>query len=102
MPNNNINLTIENSSKSIQEQQSAITKIELPTAEQNNEPGALKEAVDEHGLPLLPTGDAVRDREIKELHKIIRQERSHGQWSKQGLNLISLICILLQSLLRGS
>jgi hypothetical protein len=58
-------------------------------------------AVDEHGLPLLPTGDAEKDREIKELHKIIRQERSHGQWAKQGLNLVSLVFLLLQSLLRG-
>ena len=56
---------------------------------------------DDHGLPLLPTGDAEKDKEIKELHVIIKQERSHGQWSKQGLNLISLVFLLLQSLLRG-
>lgn len=36
-----------------------------------------------------------------ELHKIIRQERSHGQWAKQGLNLVSLVLLLLQSLFRG-
>jgi uncharacterized membrane protein YfcA len=57
--------------------------------------------VDEHGLPILPTGDAQKDAEIKELQKIIYQERSHGQWGKQGLNLICLVLLLLQSLFRG-
>jgi hypothetical protein len=72
------------------------------TAEPNHEASDLKENLDEHGLPVLPTGDAQKDKEIKELLLIIKQERSHGQWSKQCLNLISLVCLLLQSLLRGS
>ena len=57
--------------------------------------------LDEHGLPKLPTGDAQKDKEIKDLQTLIKQERSHGQWSKQGLNLASLIMLLLQSLFRG-
>lgn len=86
---------------------SAITKAEqevsaITKQEASAEPKKEKENLDEHGLPILPTGDAEKDAEIKELHKIIQQERSHGQWSKQGLNLVSLTCLLLQSLFRGS
>jgi hypothetical protein len=64
--------------------------------------GSKKDVIlDEHGLPKLPTGDAQKDKEIKDLQTLIKQERSHGQWSKQGLNLASLIMLLLQSLFRG-
>lgn len=35
------------------------------------------------------------------LRKIIKQEESHGQWKKQGINLLCLACLLIQSLLRG-
>jgi hypothetical protein len=70
------------------QEQSAINRNEA-TAEPNKEKEVevvifadLKESLDEHGLPVLPTGDAQKDKEIKELHKIIKQERSHGQWGK--------------------
>lgn len=35
------------------------------------------------------------------MKKIIYQESGHGQWKKQGVNLLCLVCLLVQSLLRG-
>ena len=32
---------------------------------------------------------------------MLKQERGHGQWKKQGINLLCLICIIVMSLLRG-
>jgi len=34
-------------------------------------------------------------REIKKLEKLIRQERSHGQWFKQGLNFACLSLLII-------
>jgi hypothetical protein len=85
------------------QEQSAKTRMEASAAPKNELDAELKKvALDEYGLPVLPTGDAQKDKEITELLKIVEQEKSHGQWKKQGLNLVSLICLLLQSLLRGS
>ena len=35
------------------------------------------------------------------MRELVKQERSHGQWAKQGINLICLTFLLLQSLFRG-
>jgi uncharacterized membrane protein YfcA len=38
---------------------------------------------------------------VKYLQTLVKQERSHGQWKKQGLNLICLAILILRSLARN-
>ena len=56
---------------------------------------------DTDGLPKLPTGDEKKDAEITQLRKMVKQEASHGQWKKQAINFSCLLCLIIQSLLRG-
>jgi uncharacterized membrane protein YfcA len=56
---------------------------------------------DTDGLPKLPTGDEQKDAEITQLRKMVKQEASHGQWKKQAINFTCLLCLIIQSLLRG-
>jgi len=59
---------------------------EVQTMEETKENRAINETMegdcDEFGLPKLPTGDSEKDKEIKKLRRIIKQEQGHGQWKK--------------------
>ena len=54
------------------------------------------EKLDEMGLPVI---DKIRDpktaSEVEIVRKLIIQERSHGQWKKQAINLVALFLLLL-------
>lgn len=49
----------------------------------------------------INTGDDVRDGELEELRSLVYQEKGHGQWKKQLMNLFCLTLIIIMSLLRG-
>jgi hypothetical protein len=60
------------------------------------------EQLDETGLPII---DKEKDpetwKEVEYVRKLIKQERSHGVWKKQGINLIALCLLLANQILRG-
>jgi len=48
------------------------------------------------------TGDAEKDKELAKIKKLVQQEKSHGQWTKQAINFLSLIFLIVISLFRGN
>ena len=47
------------------------------------------------GLPIVDKEkDPQLSKEVEIVRTLIKQERSHGQWKKQGINFIAL-CLLL-------
>ena len=61
----------------------------------------VKEGEDKWGLPVADTGDPEKDKELKKLRSLVRQEQSHGIWAKQGFNFSSLAFLITISFLRG-
>lgn len=60
------------------------------------------EKYDELGLPVIDKEkDPQTAKEVAIVRKLIIQERSHGQWKKQGINVVALILLLLNQILRG-
>lgn len=58
--------------------------------------------LDDMGLPVIDKAkDPQTAKEVEIVRTLIKQERSHGQWKKQGINLIALFLLLANSLLRG-
>ena len=54
------------------------------------------------GLPIVdPSQDPETAKEVLFVKKLIIQERSHGQWRKQGINFIALILLMINQILRG-
>jgi len=45
---------------------------------------------------------AEQDRELKKLKSLVNQENGHGQWIKQGLNILLLIILIMMNLFRGN
>lgn len=52
-------------------------------------------------LPALPTGDPQKDIEIEKIRVLVQQEKSHGQWKKQGMNVFCLLLLVMMQLFRG-
>ena len=54
------------------------------------------------GLPIIDKAkDPETAKEVEIVRTLVKQERSHGQWKKQGINLVALCLLLINSLLRG-
>jgi hypothetical protein len=50
---------------------------------------------DDMGLPKVDAKeDAEFHKEVELVRKLVKQERSHGQWKKQGINFIALILLI--------
>lgn len=53
------------------------------------------EHVDDMGLPIVDKEkDPLTHKEVEIVRTLIKQERSHGQWKKQGINLVALFLLL--------
>ena len=58
--------------------------------------------LDDMGLPIIDKDkDPETWKEVEIVRTLVKQERSHGQWKKQGINLVALFLLLTNSLLRG-
>lgn len=58
--------------------------------------------LDDMGLPIIDKDkDPETAKEVEIVRNLVKQERSHGQWKKQGINLIALFLLLANSILRG-
>ena len=54
------------------------------------------------GLPIIDKAkDPETAKEVEIVRALVLQERSHGQWKKQGINLIALFLLLANQILRG-
>lgn len=63
---------------------------------------ANKEVDAEFGLPIFDQNkDPVEYAEVEKVKHMVVQERGHGQWRKQGINLVALCILLVNQILRG-
>lgn len=54
------------------------------------------------GLPVIDKQkDPQTAKEVEIVRALVKQERSHGQWKKQGINLVALFLLLANQILRG-
>jgi len=54
------------------------------------------------GLPVIDKQkDPKTAKEVEVVRALVKQERSHGQWKKQGINLVALCLLLANQVLRG-
>lgn len=54
------------------------------------------------GLPVIDKQkDPKTAKEVEVVRGLVKQERSHGQWKKQGINLVALCLLLANQVLRG-
>lgn len=57
---------------------------------------------DEWGLPIVSQDeDPQLWKETNIVRTLIKQERSHGQWKKQGINFVALCLLITNQILRG-
>jgi len=79
-----------------------IAKVASETAENGAAAAPKWDQLDEMGLPIIDKAkDPQTAKEVEIVRNLVKQERSHGQWKKQGINLIALFLLLANSLLRG-